>query len=266
MEDSINPAYAARLRCQFGGKLFTSSDMISDLNNWVKKNTSGMIDKIADDSMRDVPACLMNAISYEGKWSDHYIRDDITYRKFHNSDGTTKETSMLKISEREYIENDSYTGFVKPYKNAEFSFMALLPKKTSPAGMWIALHKTDFTGAFKSRTKEKVFALLPEFKYSFNVDLISYCKEFGIHELFSDYADFSPLSSKTLKISALLHKSRIEVNRNGTKAAAVTVGLVTAACPPKISRKLVELDRPFVYAIMHNETGLPVFAGIMNSV
>ena len=67
----------------------------------------------------------MNATAFDGKWTKHYTRNDIDYKEFHNSDGTIKETAMLDISEREYVENDSFTGFVKPYKDIGFSFMAL---------------------------------------------------------------------------------------------------------------------------------------------
>ena len=65
-------------------------------------------------------------------------------------------------------------------------------------------------------------------------------------------------------MTAIIHKARVEVDRQGTKAAAVTTGLLFAGAAPLLDYKTVELDRPFVYAIMHNETGLPVFTGIVN--
>ena len=264
IEKSIVPTYAAHIQEQFGGELFSSSDIVSDVNAWVKKNTRGMIDKVADDSMRNMLACLMNATAFDGKWTKHYTRNDIDYKEFHNSDGTIKETAMLDISEREYVENDSFTGFVKPYKDVGFSFMALLPKKKSAAGMRLAMHSLDFSELFSSRTGERVVVALPEFKYSSGEDLTSYCKELGIEELFTDHADFTPLSSEWLKMAAIIHKARIEVDRHGTKAAAVTMGIVCAGAAPRFDYKIVELDRPFVYAIMHNETGLPVFTGVVN--
>ena len=72
------------------------------------------------------------------------------------------------------------------------------------------------------------------------------------------------MSSEWLKMAAIIHKARIEVDRHGTKAAAVTMGIVYAGAAPRFDYKIVELDRPFVYAIMHNETGLPVFTGVVN--
>ena len=173
---------------------------------------------------------------------------------------------MLDISEREYVESNAFTGFVKPYKDKVFSFMALLPKDKSSTGMKLALHSLSFTDVFSSRTNEGVVVTLPEFSYTFGEDLTSYCKELGIKELFTDHADFAPLSSERLKMEAFVHKARIEVNRNGTKAAAVTAGLACVGAVPRVDYKIVELNRPFVYAIVHNETGLPVFTGIVNKL
>ena len=68
-------------------------------------------------------------------------------------------------------------------------------------------------------------------------------------------------------MDSIIHKARIEVDRQGTKAAAVTMGAIEVGCAfPLDKPKVVELDRPFVYAIMDNKTGLPVFTGIVNKL
>lgn len=266
IEDTITPDYPVFLQAQFGGQLFSTPDIISSVNNWVKANTRGLIDKVANDSMKDMLACLINATAFEGKWTKHYTRNDIEYKEFSSSDGTTKEVAMIEDSEREYVENDSFTGFVKPYKNIDYAFMPLLPKKKSVASLNISLKKLDFTELYETRTQERVVVSLPEFKYSFHDDLTSYCKSLGINEIFSNLADFSPFSSARLKMDSIIHKARIEVDRNGTKAAAVTMGIVCAGCAPRFDYKIVELNRPFVYAIIHTKTGLPVFTGIVNKL
>ena len=264
IENTIVPTYADNLRKKYDGELFSSADIVSDVNQWVKKNTRGMIEKIADESMSNMLACLMNATSFDGKWTKEYTSDDIDYRDFTNSNGTVNEIAMLDTGEDEYIENDSFTGFVKPYKDIGFSFMALLPKKKTVAGMKQALCNLSFSDTYHARTYEEVHVSLPEFKYSFSEDLTSYLKELGVKEIFGTQADFSPLSSAWLEMNAILHKARIEVDRQGTKAAAVTAGMVFEGCPFSFDYKEVILDRPFVYAIMHKETGLPVFTGIVN--
>lgn len=266
IEDTITPDYPSFLEAQFGGELFCSSDIVSAVNEWVKKNTHGLIDKAADESMRNMLACLINATAFVGEWTKHYTRNDIEYKEFSNADGTKKDVAMIEDSEREYVETESFTGFVKPYKEIGYSFMALLPKKKAASALKTAIKKLNFSEVFVNRSQERVVISLPEFKYSFGEDLTNYCKSIGITRIFSDQADFSLLSSSWLKLDSIVHKARIEVDRNGTKAAAVTMGLAVAGCAPRFDYKIVELNRPFVYAIMHNETGLPVFNGIVNKL
>ena len=110
-----------------------------------------------------------------------------------------------------------------------------------------------------------VETVMPEFKFEYARELKPLCKALGIKEVFTDKADFSPASREPLKVDAILHKAHVEVDRKGTKAAAVTMaGLVCAGAAVMEEAKIVCLDRPFIYAIMHKETKLPVFAGIMN--
>lgn len=87
----------------------------------------------------------------------------------------------------------------------------------------------------------------------------------GIRTTFTPEADFSPLSSAQLMVDAIIHKAHIEVDSQGTKAAAITEEVMVGCCP-NFDAKEVYLDRPFVYANMHVETRLPVFVGVLNHV
>ena len=104
---------------------------------------------------------------------------------------------------------------------------------------------------------------MPEFRLEFTKELTGLCKALGIKELFTDDADFSPMTSEWLKVDSILHKAYIDVNQKGTKAAAVTVAYCVGGLPPKMNFKEVYLDRPFVFALMHGVTGLPVFIGVV---
>ena len=86
----------------------------------------------------------------------------------------------------------------------------------------------------------------------------------GIQKAFTDQADFSPVCLDPLTMTSIQHKTFIEVNRHGTRAAAVTRGEMILGCLPPEEKKKVILDRPFVFAIVHDGTGLPVFTGIVN--
>lgn len=266
IKDSVTADYEKRL-AKLGGKLFASRDIVSDVNNWVKEKTRGMIENVADESMREMLACMMNAIAFEADWAKKYDEDDIHPDKFKNSDGSKSDVMMLDSVERGYIEDENFTGFVKPYKGSEYSYMALLPKKKGRASTKCILKALDFTKIYKSYSDTEVYVTMPEFKYDFGEEITNLCKDMGIKTLFTSSADFSPMSSMQLKMDAIVHKAHIEVDRKGTKAAAVTMAFVCAGCiPEEEENKEVRLDRPFVYAIVHNKTGLPVFVGIVNRI
>ena len=264
IEDYIMPDYPQHLQAALKGELFCSEDIVNDVNAWAEKHTNGMINKVADDNMQNMMVCMLNATAFIGKWTQTYSDYDIVEKEFYNSDDSVSAVDMIETSEQKYIENEFFTGFVKPYKDIGYSFMALLPKDEEML-FEIFLHRLSLSNLFVHSTEGQVFVTMPEFTYSFQDDLTSFCEKIGIHTIFSNKADFSPLSSMRLNIDAIVHKARIEVNREGTKAAAVTMSGLRSA-PVFYDSKEVILNRPFIYAVMHDETGLPVFAGIVNKL
>lgn len=224
-----------------------------------------MINNIADEPFRQMAACLMNAVAFDAKWAKVYEEDDISKGAFNNADGTVTKVQMLSSAEDTYIEDEFFTGFMRPYKDNKYALMALLPKRSNSAAYLIrAIKQLDFTKLLDESVHETVYATMPEFKCDFGDNITWLCRELGINTLFTPEADFSPMSSEWLKLDSIRHKAHIEVNRNGTKAVVITWGPVEVGCTPIIEHKTVCLDRPFVYAIMNTETGLPVFAGVYN--
>lgn len=279
---SIHPGYAERLRHVFGGALFSSIDLVNDVNAWAAKKTNGMIDRVADDSATDAVFCLLNAIAFESDWKTPYEDTDPTRREFHNADGTTSTVMMLPSSERRYLENQDVIGFTKPYKNERFEFMALLPKNPGNEALLDAVRHTDFTRTYRGQDStlnkssddilypipHTAHVWLPEFSRDTWIDLIGFCRGLGIETVFGPGADFSPLTSAPIYIGEIVHKAHIEVDRRGTKAAAVTFGFAMVTGMPTAYPPVTEvhLDRPFLYAIMDSETGLPVFTGVCTSI
>lgn len=265
IKQTVNPDYEKELREFFDGKLFVSENIVDDVNKWVSEKTNGMIKDAADDSMKDMLACLMNAIAFESKWETPYEAEAIFEDEFRNADGTTCEVDMMASNEDYYIEDDRFTGFVKAYKDGEYAFMALLPKgHENPGDLQNAINDVDFSSLMNTMEHCEVSVTMPQFSYDFGEDLTQLCKDMGIRTTFTPEADFSPLSSAQLMVDAIIHKAHIEVDSQGTKAAAITEELAVAGCCPNFDLKEVYLDRPFVYAIMHAETRLPVFAGVFN--
>ncbi|WP_029232561.1 serpin family protein [Butyrivibrio sp. VCB2006] len=267
IKQTINPDYEKELQEFFDGQLFVSENIVNDVNKWVSEKTNGMIKEAADDSMKDMLACLINAIAFEAKWERPYEAEEIFEDEFHNADGTTCEVDMMASSEDYYIEDDRFNGFIKAYKGGDYVYMALLPKKhENSAVLQSAVRNIDFTSLMNTMEYCEVSVTMPQFSYDFGEDLTQLCKDMGIRTPFTPEADFSPLSSAQLMVDAIIHKAHIEVDSQGTKAAAITEELAVAGCCPNFDLKEVYLDRPFVYAIIHTETRLPVFVGVLNHV
>ena len=194
--ESIRPGFIEKVRNDYAGELLASEDIISAVNKWVRKATNGMIDQIAEDSMKDMLTCLLNAVSFEAKWREEYEENDIYDDEFTDADGNIKEVPFLHSSEQYYIEDDNFSGFTRPYKDTGFAFMALLPKKKRSQSFLVrALKDTNLTDLYQSRTDQYDLSVsMPEFETSFNDDFTAFCREVGIEKVFSEKADFTPMS------------------------------------------------------------------------
>ncbi len=266
IKDSIKEDFKKTLSSVYKAELFSSKNIVNDVNKWVSKKTKGMINEIADKSMESMLACLMNAICFEEKWDKPYEDEDIEESEFCNADGTTSDIQMMFSKEHEYISNDLYDGFVKPYRGNKFSFMALLPKKRSFLSLLHSLSSLDLTELYNSKENRAVLVDMPEFRYDFSENLTSYLAKQGMEKVFTPDADFSPMTDEWVMADSIIHKAFIEVDRKGTKAAAATAMMAFAGCAPDLDIPRIRLDRPFIYAIMNNETGLPIFAGITANI
>lgn len=235
-----------------------------DINAWVKTKTDGLIDKILEEISDDAVMYLINALVFDAKWEKVYSVENVKKGDFTVLDGTKKSVDMMNSEENIYLEDENTVGFLKPYKNNKYSFAALLPDT--------AVSITDYVSSLTGEKFHKlvsesqtalVSASLPKFSYAFTVKMNEPLKGMGMTDAFSGTsADFSKLGKSTrgnLFIGEVIHKTFISVDELGTKAGAVTkVEIVDESIP---DYKYVILNRPFVYAIIDNETRLPVFIG-----
>ncbi len=260
---AVRSEYAKKMKQFFDGELFCSKDLVQDINNWVEKKTRGMIREIATDDMNSMIMALINAVAFESSWAEPYEDYAVLDQDFHNADGTKSKVYMMHGSESIYLEDRDFTGFMKEYKGGSFSYMALLPKKKGLKNLLDALDRVDYMNLIRSSTHEEVHTRLPEYRIGFQQNLVPLISSAGVKEVFTDQADFSPMATVPLKLETVLHKAYIEVDRSGTRAAAVTLGAMVAGCLPPMDYKEVFLDRPFVFAIIHKATELPLFAGVV---
>lgn len=165
--ETIKEDFRSSLMRDFDAKIFDSKNIVNDVNKWVSKKTKGMISEIADPSMKNMLACLMNAVCFDAKWQEPYKEEDICEDDFTNYDGSVSEVTMMSSSEYGYIKNKRLQGFVKPYKGNRYSFMALLPEKKSYDELLGCLKDLDFSRLFKEKQNTEVKVDMPEFKHDF---------------------------------------------------------------------------------------------------
>lgn len=248
------------------GADFSKPDTVSDINNWVKSKTENTIDKVIDKTNSKDIMYLINAVYFDQQWKEPYKIENVRKGSFELMDGTTKSVDFMYSTERGYIKDDKAQGFIKPYKNGKYSFVALLPNKDINIYDYVSsLTGEKFLKLISNKSDENVNASLPKFNSEYEIRLKEPLKQMGLKKCFSGKeADFSKMvynNSGNIYVGNIIHKTFITVSEHGTKAAAITSGVVdTMAQPPSIS---IYLNRPFVYAIIDNETKLPLFMGIM---
>lgn len=252
-------------------------ETIKEVNDWISDHTKGRIDNVLQQLDPSARVILVNAICFDGEWEEKYEEDRIyENRKFYNSDGTTSDVTMLGSNENRYFELGEGVGFIKPYKGGEFSFVGILPNEGVSTEEYIkGLNESgaDFSEAIRNAQNQEVIVTMPEFKADTYKSMIEIYQQMGMVTPFSETdADLSGMfegaENDCTWISQILHKTYIEVDRKGTKAAAATVVVVDkcTAVMPEATTPVITLDRPFVYAIVDNETGVPIFIGVENNM
>jgi len=265
-DNNIKESFVKLFEDKYNGRIFISNNLIVEANKWVNKITNGMIDKIIDENNLSEFG-IANAIAFDSKWAKPYENNNIENNKFHNKNGSVSNIAFLNSIEDYYIEDNSVIGFVKPYKDNKYSFVAMLPKDNNINTIDI-LNSINITDLYNNKTNEyELHVEFPEFDTSSSFNLKDYCMSLGINEIFTNNADFSQLTNKRVKLADIIHKAVIEVNRKGTKAVAVSYADIFAGSIPDFKKiKEIVLDRPFIYAIVDNNTGLIIFAGAVNNL
>ena len=235
-----------------------------EINNWVSEHTDGMIDKLLDNGDALSNIALINATAFNAVWETYYFDNFVEDGTFTDTNGNEQSATMLISEESEYINGDNCTGFIKKYKGGKYGFAAILPDSNVSISDFVgSLNGDKLFKMLQNTENANVVAKIPKFEYEYSAELSEALKALGMPTAFSDSADFSGISGDKLLISDVLHKTKISVTEEGTRAVAAT-GVVMSAAPD--GDKQVILNRPFMYMILDNETMLPLFAGVYTGI
>jgi serine protease inhibitor len=266
---SFKPEFMQQNQQFYGAKVteldFAKPDSANVINSWVKENTKGKIEQIVDQLKPDDVLFLINAIYFKGNWTKPFDKSQTTQRPFTLSNGSQKQQPMMSQSGKyRYYENDSFQAVSLPYGKGRMSLYVFLPSKTTNlAAFQQQLQSENWQQWMNQFAMRQGSVQLPRFKFDYDVKLNNALKSLGMETAFSPRANFSNMTSATVAINEVKHKTFVEVNEEGTEAAATTsVGMVltSARMPAEEPFKMV-VDRPFFCAIRDNQTGTILFMG-----
>lgn len=271
---SVSEDYLAACKDSFDAQAFSApfdSTTAEDINSWVSSKTDGMIDQLVDRIAADDQLFLINALAFDDVWQEPYEESDVQGDTFATEKGDEQSVRMMHSHETAYLENSLAEGFLKPYENHNFAFVALLPKQdVRLADLVASLDGTSLLDMITNPVPNiEVSAGLPKFSLDYQTTLNDQLVAMGVRDAFdpnlANFSRMATLKDGNLAISAVLQKTFIDVNEAGTKAAAVTaIGEAgSTATPDEPEVREVILDRPFVYFIIDNMTLTPLFAGVL---
>ena len=267
---SLLPSFQEINRVWFNAAIrqldFTKQSSVDIINQWCSQNTNGMIDSIVEEIDPRTAMFLMNALYFKAPWTEPFDPSETRSLPFYSADGNIVNTPMMnKELSAPYLSNEHYKAVSLLYGNKAFSMTLILPQQNnSLSDLYKILANDKEWLELSKKAPVKVNVFLPKFKFDYKIKLRDILIGLGMdipfdggRADFSGIADTSPLR---LYISEVLQKTAIEVNEEGSEAAAVTsveMRLTSMPAPPPEFRA----DRPFLFAITENSTGTILFIG-----
>lgn len=267
-DNKIKDEYASVVRDWFKAEVenldFTSQKSAGVINNWCSKHTDGMIPRIIDNVDPGAVAYLMNAIYFNGSWTDKFDAKNTKLERFQGYTRDIKKVKMMhRNDEYSYTANGTYSAVRLPYGNGSFAMTVLLPDEgKSIDDMMRVVNAKEIANLGRTMENCKVDLKLPKFTTEAEQPLNDVISSLGAPTMFKQSADFSKLADGNMFVSKMFQKAKIEVSEEGTKAAAVTAAIMTmSALAPEPRQVEFHADRPFVYIISESSTGAIYFIG-----
>lgn len=243
---------------------------LKDINNWVKKETDGMIPEILDEIPKDAVMYLINALAFDAEWENIYEKDSVRDGTFVCENGDKKTVPFMNSNESRYFNDGQAQGFLKYYSGRKYAFAAFLPNEGTKVTDYVKTLDGKKLHSLLSEPKtESVIVSMPKFETEYSKEMSDCLKNMGMKTAFDGKkADFSGLGTSgegNIFIGRVIHKTYIKVSEKGTKAGAATAVEMQRECAAEedINAKKIILDRPFVYMIVDCENSIPLFIGTM---
>jgi serine protease inhibitor len=267
----LDPVFVRKCRDLYDADAFSFSfvkpEAADIINSWVKRNTRDRIPDIVDpDTVRNSSTILTNAIYFRGTWRNPFEKADTEDGVFHLVDGRQKKVRMM--SQRglggAYRAGDGFEAAELPYGRSGMVLQAILPSPgTSPERALSRVSMGELTG---SPEPVLLDLRLPRFTLDYSTRLKDALSRMGMAVAFRyPGAEFGPLGSPDFFIGQVLHKTRLEIDEQGTVAAAATaiIGMLGCAAPRPMERRVLVFDRPFGLLLCDTASCAILFAGVV---
>lgn len=246
---------------------FSSPKAVEPINGWVDRSTSGKIKTILQRVDPDLVMYLINVVYFKGSWTHQFDPKQTREAPFRRADGSQQLVQMMYVREAKVraFANSDVEVVDLPYGRGAFSMTLLLPNQATSTEEWAAGLTSDQWQGWMAQLREtKMDVYLPRFRLDYervlNETLVALGMETAFHELEADFSGISPLGAD-LFISEVKQKTFLEVNEEGTEAAAATsVGVGPTSAPPSF-----RADRPFLLVIRERLSGTLLFVGLIGA-
>jgi serine protease inhibitor len=247
---------------------FADPGAAGTINGWVDSKTHGKIPEVIESPIEPaVVMFLINAIYFKGDWTWQFEADKTEDRTFHLSGGGSVEVPSMQLAgDLPVFTDEELTAVDLPYGNGFYSMTVLLPgEETDLETMIAGLDAARWQGIVAGLAEHAVGLLqLPKFKLEYKIQLKEVLSALGMATAFSPgQADFSRMVTSPLDlfISQVIHKTFVEVDEEGTEAAAVTVVVVELTSVGPDQKLNIVVDRPFVFVLRERLSGTILFIG-----
>jgi len=247
---------------------FNDAGAADVINSWVSEATDGLIDGIVDPPIDPLTmAFLINAIYFEGEWTLQFDPARTASGDFRRTDGSTVSVPFMSMSDERfpYAQTPDYEAIELPYGGEAFAMTVVLPSETIGIEAFVeSLDAGAWAEIIAELRETELLVALPKFKLEYEKNLNDVLKALGMEVAFDEAAaDFSRMHrdalAMQLHISRVKQKAFVDVDEEGTRAAAVTsVEIGVTSAPP-----MFRADRPFLFAIRERFSGALLFTGVV---
>lgn len=268
---SVKPDFRAVIEGPYAAKVserdFSSPATVKEINKWCSDNTAKKIPEIIDQINPDMVMFILNALYFKAPWEYQFDKRTTSKAVFHSPSGEQTVDFMHLKKELCCGTAENCRFVVLPYKSGEWQMAVCLPDEGADIKALVSsLSASEFAKAISGAEYRQVALSMPKFKVNTTMILNNILRSLGMKTAFSDAADFSSMAGN-VAVDEVKQKCFIEVNEEGAEAAAVTsIGMRLTSAAPEPRPFVMNVERPFVFAIFDAETNSILFAGKIASI